>query len=333
MAPPSCFRSCCCSSSKSRCLAVHNKKIHCTWFEKTEVFPQGLLFTRIRCAPDLSLNPLAELPLEQGDCSSCALPNSSGGPFFFNSDYDRKTSVPSLAGYSLVSLEIRSPQVTNHRSPLSTFGASLLLYHLLMETLLVEAFGPLAVALILYVAISGARRFVHQVRNRLSPEQLQAARDSYRNRLVHPHAEEVEQGIGALLPQRLLTLYDDHQTILSEQLEIRRLDINRADTAAQENSSGLKHAAEWIEAFLPLDLESQKYTVDLATFGCGKGFCFATDGCGNFYWTPVSDTREPDAPVFYACHDPVGNEQVAASLDEFLSWPRTMHAPEAEVTA
>jgi hypothetical protein len=128
------------------------------------------LFTRIRCAPDLSLNPLAELPLEQGDCSSCP-PNSSGGPFFFNADYDRKTSVPSLAGYSLLSLEICSPQVTNHRSPLNTFGAPLLLYHLLMETLLVEAFGPLAVALILYVAISGARRFVHQVRNRLSPEQ------------------------------------------------------------------------------------------------------------------------------------------------------------------
>src|SRR5579859_8135840 len=87
-----------------------------------------------------------------------------------------------------------------------------------MQTLLVEAFGPLAVAVILYVAISGARRFVHQFRNRLSPEQIQAARDSYRSRLVHPKALEVEQGIGALLPQRLLSLYEDHQTILSEQI-------------------------------------------------------------------------------------------------------------------
>jgi len=202
-----------------------------------------------------------------------------------------------------------------------------------METLLVEAFGPLAVALILYVAISGARRLVHQVRNRLSPEQIQAARDAYRNRLVHPRAEEVEQGIGALLPQRLLNLYEDHQTILAEQLEIRRLDIDRADTAAQENADDLKHAAEWIEAFLPLDLESQKDTVDLAVFGCGKGFCFATDGAGNFYWTLLSDTRQPDAPVFFACHDPHGNEQVAVSLDEFLSWPRTLHAAEGDASA
>ena len=139
-----------------------------------------------------------------------------------------------------------------------------------METLLVEAFGPLAVALILYVAISGARRFIHQVRNRLSPEQLQAARDSYRNRLVHPRAEEVEQGIGALLPQRLLTLYDDHQTILTEQIEIRRPDTDSEDAAIQKDLAGPKLSAEWIEAFLPLDLESQKYTVDLAVFGCGK---------------------------------------------------------------
>jgi len=199
--------------------------------------------------------------------------------------------------------------------------------------LLAEAFGPLVVAFAIFVAVLGARRFVHQVRNRLTPAQIQAARDAYRNRLVHPRAEEVEQGIGALLPQRLLNLYDDHQTILAEQLEIHRVDIERADTAAQENADDTKDAAEWIEAFLPLDLESQKYTVDLAVFGCGKGFCFATDGAGNFYWTPLSDTRQHDAPVFFACHDPHGNERVAASLDEFLSWPRTMHAPKGDATA
>jgi len=201
-----------------------------------------------------------------------------------------------------------------------------------METLLAEAFGPLVVAFAIFVAVLGTRRFVHQVRNRLTPAQIQAARDAYRNRLVHPRTEEVEQGIGALLPQRLLNLYDDHQTILAEQLEIRRVDIDRADTAAKENADDSKHAVEWIEAFLPLDLESQKYTVDLAVFGCGKGFCFATDGAGNFYWTPLSDTRQHDSPVFFACHDPYGNEQVAASLEEFLSWPRTIHGPEAEAT-
>ncbi|MGB7282774.1 MAG: SMI1/KNR4 family protein [Candidatus Acidiferrum sp.] len=195
-----------------------------------------------------------------------------------------------------------------------------------MQTLLVEAFGPLVVVLILYAAVSGSRYFLRRMRNRLSPEEHQAARDSFRNRLVHPHTEEVEQGIGGLLPQRLLALYDDHQTILTEQLEIRRPDPD------PNNFTEPKNPAEWIEAFLPLDLESHKLTVDLPSQGWGKGFCFATDGEGNFYWIPASDARQQDGPVFFAHTDPIANEQVAGSLDEFLSWPRTIHEAEEETT-
>ena len=186
------------------------------------------------------------------------------------------------------------------------------------ETIMIEVFGPLMAAFLLLMAAFGIRRLLHQFRNRMTSEQRQAARDSFRRRLVHPNPSEVEQEMGALLPQRLLTLYSDHQTILAEELEIRR-----------QNRDGMR-SAEWIEAFLPLDLESQEYTVDLTEHGWGKGFCFATDGAGNFYWVPVSHTRQPDAPVFFACHDPFGNEQVASSLDDFLSWPRTSHSPEAQ---
>jgi hypothetical protein len=193
-----------------------------------------------------------------------------------------------------------------------------------MQTLLLEAFGPLVVAFVVFVAVVGARRLVHHFRQRLTPEQLQAARDSFRSRLVHPNAAEVEEGIGALLPQRLLVLYDDRDTILTEQLEIRRPPANPENPAEPQNP------AEWIEAFLPLDLESQKYAVDLLAQGWGKGFCFATDGEGNFYWILANDTRQPDAPVFFAHTDPIANEQVASSLDEFLSWPRIIHAPEAQ---
>ncbi|HJX96794.1 MAG TPA: hypothetical protein VJ324_14310 [Candidatus Acidoferrum sp.] len=195
-----------------------------------------------------------------------------------------------------------------------------------MQTLLVEAFGPLVVAFVVFVAVVGARRLVYQYRNRLSPEQRQAARDAFRSRLVHPNASEVEQGIGAYLPERLLSLYGDHQTVLTEQIEIRR------PTPNPENPVEPQNPAEWIEAFLPLDLESQKYVLDLTAQGWGKGFCFATDGEGNFYWIPANDTRLPDARVYFAHTDPVANEQVATSLDELLSWPRIIHSPEAEGT-
>ncbi len=195
-----------------------------------------------------------------------------------------------------------------------------------MQTLLAEAFGPLVVAFAIFVAVFGARRLVHQFQNRLTPEQHQAARDSFRRRLVHPKADEVERGIGAFLPQRLLTLYDDHQTILTERLEIRRPDPD------PNNFREPKNPAEWIEAFLPLDLESQKFAIDLGAQGWGKGFCFGTDGEGNFYWTPANDVRQPDGPVFFAHTDPVANEQVAASLEEFLAWSRIPHELEAEET-
>jgi hypothetical protein len=194
-----------------------------------------------------------------------------------------------------------------------------------MQTLLVEAFGPLVVAFMIFVAVVGARRLLYQYRNRLSPEQRQAARDAFRSRLVHPNASEVEQGIGAYLPERLLSLYGDHRTVLTEQIEIRRPAPNPENPAEPQNP------AEWIEAFLPLDLESQKYTLDLSAQGWGKGFCFATDGEGNFYWIPANDTRLPDARVYFAHTDPVANEQVATSLDELLSWPRIIHSPAAEI--
>ena len=193
-----------------------------------------------------------------------------------------------------------------------------------MHTLFVEAFGPLVVAFLLFAVFYSARRLLYQFRNHLSPSQRRAVREAFRRRLVHPDAAQVEQGIGAFLPQRLLDLYDDHGTILGEQIEIRRPAPN------PENPLEPQNPAEWVEAFLPLDLESQKYTLDLAARELGKGFCFATDGESNFYWVPASPTRQPDAPVFFAHTDPVLNEQVAGSLEELFSWPRVVHAQEAE---
>ena len=135
---------------------------------------------------------------------------------------------------------------------------------------------------------------------------------------------QVEQGIAASLPERLIALYDDHATVLTEQIEIRR------PAANPENPAELQNPAEWIEAFLPLDLESQKYAIDLPAQGWGKGFSFATDGEGNFYWIPAGESRQVDAPVYFAHTDPPANEQVAASLEEFLSWPRIAHSTEVE---
>ena len=57
-----------------------------------------------------------------------------------------------------------------------------------------------------------------------------------------------------------------------------------------------RRSGEGINNFLPLDLEGQKHTCDLELLAQAKGFCFAGDGCGNFYWVPVSNIRQSDAP-------------------------------------
>jgi hypothetical protein len=190
------------------------------------------------------------------------------------------------------------------------------------QTIFIEVFGPLAIAFLLWVIVGGARTALRQFRSRETKAQLQAARDAFRARLIHPNPTEVEQGIAAILPQRLLTLYEDHQTLLTERLEIRR-----------PNSSP-DAPSEWLESFLPMDMQSQELTINFAAQSWGQGFCFATDGAGNFYWIPASDARQPDAPVHFASRNSsrspqnsFATEQVAPSLDTFLSWPRTPHSP------
>lgn len=125
-------------------------------------------------------------------------------------------------------------------------------------------------------------------------------------RLLNPHFDEVERTCGGFLPEKLRSLYEEKSRILLEDLKI------------VPPGKDPKKVFYWLEGFVPLDLEGQKHTTDLSEFG--KGFCFAGDGMGNFYWVPVSEVRQADSPVYFACHDPYGNEKVAESLEEFLSW-------------
>jgi len=167
----------------------------------------------------------------------------------------------------------------------------------------------LALLLLLPVCILLLRDRILRSSRKRSVEEIQAQSQAYRERLLHPQQAEVEAELG-LLPERLIRMYSDRELISSENFAIC------------PPGKDPKKFRDWIDNFLPLDLESQKYTCDLELLSKAKGFCFATDGCGNFYWVPVSDRRQPDSPVFFACHDPWGNTKVAENLEEFLSWPR-----------
>src|SRR5216684_2562686 len=139
-----------------------------------------------------------------------------------------------------------------------------------------------------------------------TPEQRAARVSEWRQRKIHPKPEEVEKLCGGLLPQKLLEMYGDKGLILKTDLDV-------CPPGRNPDEVGF-----WIGEFEPLDAQALKGKWDLSEFG--RGYCFGGDGMGNYFWVPVTDKRQQDSPVYFICHDPWGNEKVANSLQEFLSW-------------
>jgi hypothetical protein len=141
-----------------------------------------------------------------------------------------------------------------------------------------------------------------------SPDERDQRLEAWRRRMLHPDIEDVEEFCGGKLPERLIAMYSDHELIFQ----------NHFDTLPPGKDA--KERSWRVDGFVPLTFEDQNMTSDLSEFG--KGCCFAMDGMGNFYWVSVEGERKSDVPVYFVCHDPWGNEKVAGSLHEFLSWPR-----------
>lgn len=168
--------------------------------------------------------------------------------------------------------------------------------------------GILFVILVPAVLILILRDKIRGVTSTLSDGERQRRRAEWRERMMQPEFGKVEEFCGGKLPQMLLSMYSDHELIFCQ---------NFAICAPGKDP---KREAWWIGEFQPLTVHSQSLTCDLSEFG--KGFCFAGDGMGNFYWVPVDHEQRKNAPVYFARHDPWGNQKVAESLEEFLSWPR-----------
>jgi hypothetical protein len=168
--------------------------------------------------------------------------------------------------------------------------------------------GGILIILAPAVLILWLRDKIHNRLTRESPEERSLRMAEWRQRMLHPEVEAVEESCGGKLPQRLIAMYSDHELVFKCNLELC------------PPGKDPKKDSWWIGDFVPLAVEDQQWTCDLSVFD-RKGCCFAGDGMGNFYWVPVEAERKSDAPVYFACHDPWGNEKVADSLDEFLSWP------------
>lgn len=179
-----------------------------------------------------------------------------------------------------------------------------------MDKLLLYVFGPLAFAASLLVIATGIRRAIDRYRSRPTPEQLSAKYQAYLQRLRNPQPEAVERELGKFLPARLLRLYKDQNAVRAAGFQVE---------APAYDGRGTKI---WqVYCFEPLDLESlneSPYEEEL-----GAGFCFATTGRNSWYWIAASWERKADSPVIFLDYDSEAEhgQTVAASLEEFLSWP------------
>jgi hypothetical protein len=184
-------------------------------------------------------------------------------------------------------------------------------YHQSVDRLLLYLFGPLVFAAALLAIATVIRRAITSFRSRPTPEQLRATYEAYLRRLLNPQPEAVERELGKLLPERLLRLYEDRSA------------IQEAGFQLQKPGKKSWWSKPWqIYCFEPLDIESLNelpYEEDL-----GPGFCFATSGCGSWYWIAASGQRRKDSPVIYLDYEAGGSHGavVANSLDEFLNLPR-----------
>jgi hypothetical protein len=164
--------------------------------------------------------------------------------------------------------------------------------------------GPIILVVILVVVALAV--LILWLRDKFWERRLKA----WRQRMLNPNPGEVESLCGGLLPQMLVSMYNDKELISHDRFGIY---------PSQKNAEG---SVLWIEDFVPLTAQDQKRTCQSNDFG--MGCCFAEDGAGNFFWVPVNESRQIDAPVFLTGPDFRSSLRVADSLYEFLHWPRSL---------
>ena len=128
---------------------------------------------------------------------------------------------------------------------------------------------------------------------------------------LNPHPEIVEEILGKKLPERLLAMYQDLETVQQEHFS---LDIPGGEKCWIGGPGVTK--------FLPLLGESVvKPGIDL---GLGSVFCFAVNGENISYCIGTTQERAKDMPVYMITHvaSSWATDNIAKSLQEFLSWRR-----------
>lgn len=145
-------------------------------------------------------------------------------------------------------------------------------------------------------------------RQRRSPEHLAREKERILDGLRAPDWAEVERELEMPVPSALRDLYDNQELVTQFNLEI-------------QGPAGDPVLNTWdIAHFNP----PHEDALDGEMFAMSsRAFAFATSHTGDVYFVDLEERDDAGGPVRLAHHDGGDIEDVAPTLTEFLSWPRT----------
>ena len=171
-----------------------------------------------------------------------------------------------------------------------------------MQTAIVVALGVLGFFVVILAVFIAGNWLLARFRKPKPPSEQSILR--YRERLLNPRWDELEEHFGQTIPEPLKNLYE--QTTL----------LTRQDVVFRESASKEWHVAE----FYPADKETlDGIWPDLQK---SKIFPFAFDSFGDCYYVELAGKESNRCPVMYYHHDGSDVERVSKSLEEFLGWNR-----------
>ena len=168
-----------------------------------------------------------------------------------------------------------------------------------MQTAIRVGLGLLAFFIALLTVLIGGNWLLARFRKPRPPSEESIRR--YRERLLNPRWEELQEHFGVAIPQAIKDLYK-RTTLLTAQNVIFR------ETGGRE----------WqVAGFYPADTE----TLDAIWLDPKKSkiLPFAFDSFGDCYYIELGKQSDR-CPVMYYHHDGNDVEFVSSSLDEFLRW-------------
>ncbi len=172
----------------------------------------------------------------------------------------------------------------------------------IIQMAIVIALGALAFFVAILVIYIGGNWLLARFRKPKPPSEESI--QNYRERLLNPRWNELQEHFGQTLPEPLKNLYG--QTAL----------ITRRDVVFRESAGKEWHVAE----FYPAD----KDTIDQIWPDLKKSkiFPLAFDSFGDCFYIDLASKESNRCPVMYYHHDGSDVELVSESLEEFLGWNR-----------